>query len=241
MTTVDRAVLDNPVWTALLHDQRRFAEVRGHAARYQPEVAPFAAVADPTDPGAWADLAALAGPGGTALVPCAPDGPVPGWELIGGGRGVQLTGEGLEVAADPEAVALTAADVPEMLDLVERTKPGPFEARTLVLGGYLGIRREGALVAMAGERFHPPGWAEISAVCTDPAFRGQGLAARLVRAVAAGIRERGELPLLHAAGSNTNAIRLYRAMGFRHRRDLNFHFYRLVRAGGVALGSTEQC
>jgi predicted GNAT family acetyltransferase len=104
--------------------------------------------------------------------------------------------------------------VPEILDLVERTKPGPFAKRTIEMGRYLGIRREGRLIAMAGERLRPPGWTEVSAVCTDPDFRGQGLAARLTLAVAAGILERGELPFLHAAATNTNAIRLYEGLGF---------------------------
>lgn len=71
---------------------------------------------------------------------------------------------------------------------------------------------------MAGERLHPPGWTEISAVCTDPSVRGQGLATRLVLAVAHGIRERGETPFLHTAAGNHNAIRLYDSLGFRLRR-----------------------
>jgi predicted GNAT family acetyltransferase len=79
---------------------------------------------------------------------------------------------------------------------------------------------------MAGERLRLPGWTEISAVCTDPAYRGRGLATRLVRAVAAGIRERGETPFLHAAASNTQAIRLYEAIGFTLRSRPTF---RLVR------------
>ena len=87
---------------------------------------------------------------------------------------------------------------------------------------YLGIRREGALVAMAGRRLRPPGWTEISAVCTDEAFRGRGLATRLVLAVAAGIRARGETPFMHAAASNTGAIRLYESLGFRLRRTATF-------------------
>jgi predicted GNAT family acetyltransferase len=66
---------------------------------------------------------------------------------------------------------------------------------------------------------HPPGWVEISAVCTDDAYRGQGLATRLVRAVAAGIRERGETPFLHAAASNVRAIQLYLSLGFALRRE----------------------
>lgn len=116
------------------------------------------------------------------------------------------------------------ADVPEMLELVRRTEPGPFASRTRTMGRYLGIRREGVLVAMAGERLHPPGHTEISAVCTDPAFRGQGLAGRLIRAVAHGIREREETPFLHAAATNTGAIGLYEALGFVIRIRPEFFF-----------------
>ncbi|MFD2488317.1 GNAT family N-acetyltransferase [Amycolatopsis jiangsuensis] len=125
-----------------------------------------------------------------------------------------------------ELVRLTDADVPEMLDLVARTRPGPFLARTVMLGNYLGIRHDGALVAMAGERLRPPGWTEISAVCTDPAFRGHGLAGRLVQAVVAGIRSRGDEPFLHAAAVNTGAIRLYEQLGFRLNRTVRFTTYR---------------
>jgi ribosomal protein S18 acetylase RimI-like enzyme len=139
-----------------------------------------------------------------------------------------MEGAGLDVTADPEAVRLGPADVPEMLDLVARTQPGPFLPRTIVLGTYLGIRRAGALVAMAGERMRPPGWSEISAVCTDPAHRGQGLAGRLVRAVGTVIRERGDVPFLHAAASNTAGIRLYEELGFTLRREILFAALRVA-------------
>ena len=109
-----------------------------------------------------------------------------------------------------------------MLELVARTEPGPFGPETYRMGRYLGIRRGGALIAMAGERLRPPGWTEISAVCTDPAFRGQGLAARLVGAVCAGIVQRGERPLLHVLASNQSAIALYERLGFVVRRSLQF-------------------
>jgi demethylmenaquinone methyltransferase/2-methoxy-6-polyprenyl-1,4-benzoquinol methylase len=88
----------------------------------------------------------------------------------------------------PEAIELGDGDVDEMLDLIGRTRPGPFLRRTNHLGRYVGIRRDGALIAMAGERTQPPGFTEISAVCTDPAFQRQGLAAALVRDVAHTIR-----------------------------------------------------
>ena len=133
-----------------------------------------------------------------------------------------MVGEELIGEVDPAAVRLGAADVPEMTDLVRRTEPGPFLPRTVELGDYWGVRHDGALVAMAGERMRVDGWTEISAVCTDPAYRGQGLASRLIRTVAAGIRDRGEVPFLHAVVQNVSAIRLYESMGFTTRRHITF-------------------
>jgi predicted GNAT family acetyltransferase len=113
-----------------------------------------------------------------------------------------------------------------MLQLVERTQPGPFLPRTIEMGTYLGVRHQGRLVAMAGERLRPPGWTEISAVCTDPVVRNQGIGSRLVRAVAADLRERGDRPFLHAAATNTSAIRLYLSLGFVLRRTVTFTILR---------------
>jgi GNAT superfamily N-acetyltransferase len=213
--------LDNPVFLSLTGAHARFAERRGKVLRYQVDVSPFLALPDEPDESDWTDAASLAGPG--ALLPLAgvrvP--PPAGWEVFVAGEGVQMTGERLAVAADEEAVPLGRADVADMLDLTARTQPGPFLPRTFELGTYLGIRRDGKLVAMAGERLHPQGWTEISAVCTDDAWRGQGLASRLVRAVGAGIRARGEIPFLHAVATNP-AIALYEQLGFRLRQQVAF-------------------
>ncbi|WP_433065176.1 GNAT family N-acetyltransferase [Dactylosporangium sp. CS-033363] len=220
--------LDNPAWHALHGPHKRFAEAVGDAVRYQVDVAPFLTVHPGAGPEVWADVAALAGPG--AVIAVTGDGPPPPphWRLVEDADGVQLVDRGVSARPEPEAVVLTADDVPAMLDLVACTRPGPFKQRTIELGTYLGLRREGRLVAMAGERLHLDGWTEISAVCTDPAYRGQGLATRLVRAVAFGIRERGETPLLHAAATNVGAIRLYETMGFELRRRTSF---RVVEVG----------
>jgi ribosomal protein S18 acetylase RimI-like enzyme len=214
--------LDNPVWASLSGQHAGLARRVGRAAQYLEDVSPFAALADGADRSdgtAWADLAALAGPGGRVLL-TGPAAVAPsGWERLAEIPGVQMDGSAAESGPDPEAVELGPADVPEMLDLVARTRPGPFGPRTRELGTYLGIRRGGALVAMAGERMRPPGWGEISAVCTDPGHRGRGLAARLVRAVAAVVRARGDVPFLHASASNVPAIRLYEQLGFTLRRE----------------------
>ncbi|WP_416392910.1 MULTISPECIES: GNAT family N-acetyltransferase [unclassified Curtobacterium] len=209
-------LLDNPALAALNSHHARFAERRGEVVRYLPDVSVWTGIPDRPTPADWEDVRALLGPG--AVVRVGTSAVVPdGWPAAEGMRGVQLTGEDVEGEADAEAVELTADDVPEILELVARTKPGPFLPRTIELGRYVGIRREGRLVAMAGERLHPPGWTEISAVCTDDAFRGQGLGRRLVLDVVHGIRARGEAPLLHAAAGNTGAIRLYQHLGFRLR------------------------
>ncbi|WP_299539176.1 GNAT family N-acetyltransferase [uncultured Streptomyces sp.] len=227
-------VLDNPAWAALSGPHRGFAEIVGRAARYRADVAPFVALGDPDDPRAWDDLAELLGPGGVTAITGATAVP-DHWETVQQGSGVQLLATSLRTAVDREAVRLTTADVPEMLDLVSRTKPGPFLPRTVELGAYWGIRRSGRLVAMAGERLRPPGYTEISAVCTDAGHRGEGLATRLVRHVAAGIEDRGDQPFLHAVAENTRAIALYRSIGFTLRRRTVFP---VVRApGGEAAGA----
>ncbi|MEY9928435.1 ribosomal protein S18 acetylase RimI-like enzyme [Catenulispora sp. GP43] len=223
--SVPSHVLDDPARASLLGAHARFAESVGAVLRYDPEVSVFVSV--PPNPGEhdWRDAAKLLGPGGRLAVGGLTATPPPDWEQIMNVPGVQMIAEDVAAAPDPEAVRLGAADVPEMLALIERTNPGPFLPRTVEMGTYLGIRREGRLIAMAGERLHPPGFTEISAVCTDADARGQGLATRLVHAVAHGIVERGETPFLHASAANVTAIRLYEALGFRLRRELLFAAY----------------
>ncbi|MGW6395149.1 GNAT family N-acetyltransferase [Streptomyces sp. NPDC055103] len=236
-------VLDNPAWASLSGPHAAFAEQAARpgtglfpsrAARYPSDVSPFAALADQADPGSWADLHKVVGHGGIATlsgVPAPPDS----WEAIGSVLGDQLADTSLRAEPAPEAVRLGPGDVPEILGLIGLTKPGPFLPRTVELGAYLGIRHQGRLIAMAGERLRPPSWTEISAVCTHPEHRGRGLATRLVRAVAAGIRERGDVPFLHTAASNTTAIRLYESIGFtlRHRPS-----FTAVRAPGKTLAKS---
>ncbi|HEY3737215.1 MAG TPA: GNAT family N-acetyltransferase [Jatrophihabitans sp.] len=219
---LDNAVLDNAVWHTLAGEHARFAEVVGVVRRYHPDIAPFAALPDEPDEPAWRELAALVGAGNIAVLSRPVIDPLAGWQELDRGVGLQMIGDAVVGEHDDEALVLGAADVPEMLALVERAEPGPFRPRTIELGKYLGIRRGGALVAMAGERMRPAGHTEISAVCTDAEFRGQGLAARLVRAVAAGVQERGETPMLHVRKSNTGAVRLYEALGFATRIETFF-------------------
>lgn len=214
--------LDEPVRSALTGPHAGFTERRGRVLRYPADVSPWAVLPDEPGPEDWADAAALAGPGATVGLIAHREPPPDGWEITFHAEGVQLVDAGVAAEPFPGAVRLGPADVPEMLDLVARTRPGPFLPRTVELGAYLGVRREGTLVAMAGERLRPAGWSEISGVCTDESVRGRGLGGGLVRALVHEIRERGETPFLHAAASNTGAVRLYESLGFALRRRTSF-------------------
>jgi ribosomal protein S18 acetylase RimI-like enzyme len=218
MSSSDEALLDNPAYAALCGPHERFAQVCGRARRYLSDVAPFLALPTPPSAQDWRDAASLVAPGtfvagryGGAELP-------DGWRAVQAFDLVQMVEERVTGVDCSEAITLGAADVPEMLELVAQTEPGPFLQRTIELGDYLGIRRDGALVAMAGERFHLDGWTEISAVCTKPDHRGQGLASRLMGALIAGIQRRSERVFLHVMSTNTGAIRLYEELGFRVRQ-----------------------
>jgi ribosomal protein S18 acetylase RimI-like enzyme len=218
MFETEEALLDNPGYAALCGPHARFAQVSGRVRRYQPDIAPFLGMPSPPSPQDWVDAADLVAPGSFVAVRLIGAELPAGWQKVDEFDLVQMVGERVVGVDLPEATPLGAGDVPEMLDLVAQTEPGPFLTRTVELGNYLGIRSEGMLVAMAGERFRLDGWTEISAVCTKPDHRGRGLATRLIGALIAGIQLRSERVFLHVLSANTGAIGLYEELGFRVRQ-----------------------
>jgi ribosomal protein S18 acetylase RimI-like enzyme len=212
--------LDNVIWQALTSRQTQFAEACGQARRFVREVTSLSAFLA-ADCEGYASLAELVGPCGTvALFLDAAWESRYGWDYIGGAPLLQMVCDNAdsESHSELEILELDAKDSPEMVELAALTKPGPFGTRTHELGTYLGIRQEGKLVAMAGERLKVPGHTEVSAVCTHPEHTGKGYAQALMTKVMRRIRERSETPFLHVRADNARAIAIYEKLGFMKRK-----------------------
>ncbi|QIM21157.1 GNAT family N-acetyltransferase [Phycicoccus sp. HDW14] len=215
-------VLDDVAHHALESPQAHLAEVSadGRARRFRPGVGPFCGV-EHLDDGGWRALAALVGPGGVAVLLRGHVEPTPdGWTELVREPAVQYVATDLAEApvTRDEVLELGAADSTDMQRLVAETEPGPFGPESHLTGRWFGVRREGRLVALAGERMRPPGYGEVSGVCVDPSARGSGLGAVVTLAAARAIAERGDTPVLHVREGNEGAERLYRRVGFEVRR-----------------------
>jgi hypothetical protein len=108
-----------------------------------------------------------------------------------------------------------------MRALAKLTEPGPFFEHTNRLGDFVGVKVDGRLIAMAGERMKPEGFTEVSAVCVHPDYRGRGLADGLMRVVIERIFARREGAFLHVWPHNTGAITLYEKLGFSLRHTMS--------------------
>jgi ribosomal protein S18 acetylase RimI-like enzyme len=235
--------LDNVIWQALTTRDAQFAESSDEARRFVPEVGPLGAFRE-DGPRGYASLAGLVEPGGTVgLFLDEPYESRSGWTFVVGAPLLQMVADNdmlphtLQDARRentspeirvPELLELGQRDSKEMIELTALTKPGPFGSRTHELGTYLGMRSEGKLVAMAGERLKVPGYTEVSAVCTHPEHAGKGYARLLMSDVIRRIRERGETPFLHVRQDNARAVEIYRRLGFRERKLGHFAVLRKV-------------
>jgi len=223
--------LDNVIWQALVTRQASFAEVYDNARRFDRDITSLCAFDAPNDAG-YTALARLVGEHGTAAVFLEkPYEARAGWEFAGGAPLLEMVCEngsdsGGALTLNIELRELGAADSADMLELTALTKPGPFGTRTHELGYYVGIRDNGKLVAMAGERLKVPGYTEVSAVCTHPDHVGKGYARVLMADVMRRIRERGEKPFLHVRTVNTRAVQIYEKLGFRTRVELHYAILR---------------
>lgn len=215
-------LLDRPIWSALKGRHAALGEGNDLAARYAPDIHPFACARD-NGPESLAALAALIGPGETQIFLQAGEFVAPpGVTVTATMGGVQMVAERhMPQLADERIQKLADADAADMLELATLTKPGPFTMRALALGDFWGIRQDGRLIAMSGERLKVEGMTEVSGVCTHPDCRGQGLGKLMTLYAAGRIAARGETPFLHTYASNAAAIGLYEKIGFKLRSHMS--------------------
>jgi predicted GNAT family acetyltransferase len=215
--------LDRPVWSALTSRQAALAQGDARALRFDPAHALFGAAADASAESQAALGALNTSAHGVGLVE-AGDMPLPpGCTVRAQAACVQMTASALtaggrDIAFEP----LGEADAADMLALATLTVPGPFFEKTHRLGDFIGVKLDGRLIAIAGERMRPTGFTEVSGVCTHPDHRGRGYAGALMRVVTQRILERGEQAFLHAYAANTATIALYETLGFSVRAPVTY-------------------
>lgn len=213
------------MWHSLTGPHASVALGRGSARRYPRDVAPFSAIAAPTA-AAYADLAAELPAGLEARLFRPTEETAPsGWETLSSRPIVQMVLDRSalpqRLAAESRIVRLGSGDAADMLLLTDIARPGPFSARTMTLGSYVGVRNgpTRCLLAMAGERFLLRGYVELSAIAVHPEARGRGLGAALTAFLARHALDRGQTPFLHVLPDNP-AARLYQRLGFCERARL---------------------
>jgi ribosomal protein S18 acetylase RimI-like enzyme len=214
----------NPVWHALRGPHRHLAIGSGAACRYPADVAPFAAI-EAGSPAAQRELHALLRAGESVWMAGAPDHP--GLRVEQELDCVQMVLPRDVAPPSPalpppgsEIVPLSGENAAEMVALTDVAFPGFFRAATHRMGSYVGVRLDGRLVAMAGERLRLEGYPELSGICTHPEHRGKGLAAGLIGHLVGAHRLAGLTSWLHVGAPNTRAIELYGRLGFERVRNL---------------------
>jgi GNAT superfamily N-acetyltransferase len=209
----------NPVWHALHGPHRHLAIGGGAACRYPADVAPFAAMAEPSA-AAQRELHSLLGAGESAWISDSPSHPGLTLEQELDCVQMVLPREAPLPPPRSDIVALSGENAVEMVALTDVAFPGFFRPATYRMGSYAGVRVDGQLVAMAGERLRLEGYPEVSGICTHPDHRGRGLAAGLIGHLVQAHRRDGLTSWLHVGAPNTRAIDLYLHLGFKRVQNL---------------------
>jgi ribosomal protein S18 acetylase RimI-like enzyme len=220
------ALLDNPVFNALSLNDSRLGTGTDTAKWFDPEVSPFAGLADGYEKG-FEELHELLPEGRTILYATRKLIETPKeWQQKAFIKGSQFVFDTTSAIAMPamHPVSLGYENVEEMIALARLTKPGPFDRRTIDFGHYYGFFESGKLVAMTGQRLHFANYSEISAVCTHPDSLGKGYASALLQQQLQLITGEGKIPFLHVREDNARAIAVYERLGFKYNGPMIFYF-----------------
>jgi len=221
--------LDNPAWNALISGNSNLAFGSEQARYFDGEVSPFAALSENTEDN-FKLLYSLLPRSVMLFVTPVEMAFSDQWTVSQYIRGLQMVHDGSEIPDESKhgLIPLTYEHVPQMLELTKLTNPGPFASRTIDFGHYHGVFEGDKLVAMTGQRMHPFGYAEVSAVCTHPSHTGKGYARALMLQQMQRIKAASETPFLHVRHDNERAIKVYESLGFATRRQVHFYVLKKV-------------
>lgn len=217
--------LQNPVWYSLEQSHKKWQMDFDGVKFYDPEICPFGAFQEGTSTtNAVNEYAKLTDK--FFLV----TGDEPTWDeqyiqLIQKKNGVQMVlNELVDKEITEEIILLTPDYMDEIYELIWKVMPGYYRKRSYEMGSYWGIKKEGRLVSIAGQRMQTDAFIEISGVVTDPAFTKRGYAGQLVVHNARQIIKSGKHPILHTTQHNP-AIKLYERLGFELTRPMNWWYF----------------
>jgi len=217
--------LDNPILAALTEKHAELAIKKNNVLMYKPGV--FIMVGAPdTSETTIKDLSELVPSGGFAGFMGFKPKMEPYFKQQFSVQAYQMVSETVPKYTDVDYVELGMPHVKEMMELVDLTKPGsPFFPGMFELGKYIGVKEDGKLIAMAGERVKLDGYTEIALVCTHPDYRRKGYAASLSGVLMKEIIDEGDKPFLHVMTHNVPAIKLYEKLGFKTRTEYPISTY----------------
>ncbi|HJS52943.1 MAG TPA: GNAT family N-acetyltransferase [Chitinophagaceae bacterium] len=218
-------ILDNMIWNAMTTGNNDIAILNGDVGCYLPDIAPFAGMKVFNDRNLNKLYEFIPANRSVAISSLNKmDHNESRWRLVQPMDVTQMVYEHSVNTFTTEnsslIVPLSEEHVPRMIELTALTRPGPFLQQTIRFKNYFGIFIEGRLAAMTGQRMHPRPYMEVSAVCTHPDFRGLGYAKALMLHVMKIILDNSFTPFLHVLSDNINAIELYKAIGFRTRKEI---------------------
>ena len=219
--------LDNPAWYALTEKHQQFAIGSNEIKKYKRHVAPWVGyISDNENILQQIDLFIEPEEGVYIFdkMPALPHNYILETELIclkmlcTAPVNTQKTNTSIHKEEDAAAIET----------LINMVQPGYYNPGTCLMGEYYGIRENGLLVALAGERMRMNGLTEISGVVTHPNYTGRGYAQQLVAHVTNKNLAAGIIAFLHVDAANTRAIKIYEHLGYINRRFITVRKIRKV-------------
>ena len=216
MENKEHLPLYNAYWEALHGPHREIAYITDLACAYRDQYYSFSAVKENTEK-AYRELASIVKPGRRiAIRGTGEKVDYPEWDHLASPLGVRMVLDDPINVPDLPYVKLVESDIPEMIALSKLSSHvEDLNHSKIRIGDFYGIREDGRVVAMAGERVQLEGYSEVSGVVTHPDYRKRGYGGGLTLFKCNQVQERGKIPFLGVIEANDGAVRLYQKLGFK--------------------------